>query len=314
VKRDNINYLVAGATVLGAFALLFVVLFQITGRSGETDDYYTYYDDVAGLRFGTPVFYEGYRVGQVETVTPEFNGSQTRFRIDLTVEQGWPIPTDTVAAITTAGLLSDVFIVLEQGANKALLSPGSEIEGEEAADVFAALNDLAEEFQRLTESELGPLITMITGRADTITSELERGTPEVVRQLEEMISKLNQSASSVQQLLGQENLDYVKHSLGNLEQTSDSSRQLAEELRETRLELHALMKDVRGMVGDNRPDVDRTVKDLAAAVEDVSARLESIGYNLDEASRNLNEFARAIRMSPNRLIFSQEDDVVEEQP
>jgi phospholipid/cholesterol/gamma-HCH transport system substrate-binding protein len=313
LKRDNINYLAAGITVLIAFTLLFMVLFKITGRSGDTDDYHTYYSHVAGLRFGTPVYFEGYRVGQVEAVTPEITGSQTRFRIDLTVEQGWPIPIDSVAEITTSGLLSDVFIVLQQGTSAELFKSGSLIEGAEASDVFAAMNELAEELQHLTRTELAPLLELVNERVDTITADIQESTPIVLDSLEETVSKLNNAAGNLDRLMGDENIDHISSTLANFEQISVSARDLAEELRGTRKELDAAIIEVRSAVAENRPDLDDLVDNLAAAIENASTRLDHIGFNLDETSRNLNEFARAIRMSPNRLIFAQEDDAVEEQ-
>lgn len=311
MKRDNVNYLAAGLTVLAAFALLFTVLFKITGRSGDTDPYHTYYDHVAGLRFGTPVYYEGYRVGQVESVNPEFDHGQTRFRIDLTVEQGWPIPEDTVAAITTSGLLSDVFIVLRQGEATALLEPGAMIEGEEATDVFAALNELAMEIQHLTRTELGPLMQLVNERVDGITGSLNDNTPVILDDLRKTVARLKGASEGVERLLDDENIGRVDTMLANFETMSGSAATLAEELRQTRGELDAALVSVRQAVDENRPDMDRIVDDLAGTIENASERLDAIGFNLDEAARNLNEFARAIRMSPNRLIFSAEDDDVE---
>ena len=71
MKRDNINYLMVGSFVLAMGVALVVLLFAITGRSGPIDTYYVVYDNVAGLNFGTGVFFEGYRIGQVEAVTPQ---------------------------------------------------------------------------------------------------------------------------------------------------------------------------------------------------------------------------------------------------
>src|SRR5882724_5950436 len=71
VKRDNVNYLMVGIVVLAGFVLLLVALFIMTGRSGASTAYYTHYRNVTGLRYGAPVFYEGYRIGQVSAITPE---------------------------------------------------------------------------------------------------------------------------------------------------------------------------------------------------------------------------------------------------
>ena len=89
MKRENVNYFAVGIFVVAMLILFMVVLFQITGRAGPTDSYQVFLDNVAGLKRGTPVFYEGYQVGQVEQITPEREAGQTRYRLALTLPAGW---------------------------------------------------------------------------------------------------------------------------------------------------------------------------------------------------------------------------------
>ena len=75
MKRDTINYVAVGAVVLAALVLLLVGLALITGRSGAATDYFVHYRNVTGLRYGAPVFYEGYRIGEVAAIEPERSSS-----------------------------------------------------------------------------------------------------------------------------------------------------------------------------------------------------------------------------------------------
>ena len=308
MKRDNVNYVLAGAVVLAALTLLFAVLYQITGRSGASDSYYTFYNQVAGLRYGTPVYFEGYRIGQIESITPQRDGGRTTFRIDFTVEEGWPIPSDSVAAIATSGLLSDVFIVLNQGESAELLTPDSRIEGREASDIFGSINALADDVSDLTESHIEPLLELLAERVDSITANLESSTPELVDDVSVLLERLNESAESLKMLMAQENLDNVSTILSNFSETSGNTKLLVQELAEARGELKQLITDLGAIASDNRDGISGTVTELETSVLLLSQRLDSITFNLDEASRNLNEFARAIRRSPNRLLFSPDDD------
>ena len=88
MKRDTVNYvLVGGFVVLMALAFV-VLLFAVTGRSGPTDTYFVYYRNVSGLKFGTGVFYEGYRVGQIERIEPVAMEEGMRYRVELSVAAG----------------------------------------------------------------------------------------------------------------------------------------------------------------------------------------------------------------------------------
>lgn len=308
MKRDNVNYIAAGSVVVLSLAFLFSVLYKITGRSGDTDGYFAYYDFVAGLRYGTPVYFEGYRVGQVETISPQRSGTQTRFRIDFSVEEGWPIPEDSVAEIATAGLLSDTFIVLEQGSSQSLLEPGSQVQGREAADIFGALNDLAGDVSELTETRITPLLDLLSERFANISANLETNTPLVVDELRELLARLNDSAEQLNAVLSPENTEVVDRTLVNFETTSEHIRGLAEELNGVRDEIGGLIKEFHNIAVENRSEVRSTVAQMEASIGNLSRRLDSISYNLDEASRNFNEFSRAIRQNPNRLIFSSGSD------
>lgn len=304
MKRDNVNYVVAGTVVLAALALLLAVLYQITGRSGDTDGYYAHYDYVAGIRYGTPVYFEGYRIGQVESIAPLREGSQTRFRIDLTVAADWPIPQDSVAAITTAGLLSDVFIDLEQGQAESLLAPGSEISGREAADVFKALNALAGDVSELTESRIEPLLTLLADRVESITRNIDDSTPMLVADARQLMEQLNDSAGNLRQILSEQNVSQMNRIVSNFHETSENVASLTGELNAARDQIRSLLDQLEGLVADNRNAVTGVIYEVEASVSLASQRLDSITFNLDEASRNLNEFARSIRRNPNRLLFS----------
>ena len=83
VKRDTVNYTLVGAVVLAAIVLLLVGLALITGRSGATTGYLVRYHNVTGLRYGAPVFYQGYRIGQVAGITPERTAEGTRYKVEL---------------------------------------------------------------------------------------------------------------------------------------------------------------------------------------------------------------------------------------
>ena len=51
------NYVTVGVFVLAMAAALIVSLAVLMGRTGATDDYYTVYRNVTGVKFGTQVLY-----------------------------------------------------------------------------------------------------------------------------------------------------------------------------------------------------------------------------------------------------------------
>ena len=307
MKRDTINYTLVGAVVVGALALLLVALALITGRGVASADYVVRYRNVTGLRYGAPVFYEGYRIGQVGAITPERTDAGTRYRVMLALRRDWPIPADSPARLQSSGLLADVSIGIREGTSRETLKAGGELKGVEGSDVFAAMNELAGQVSELTRTQISPLIQTLSQRVDSITGSIDKTTPVILEQTRALLDRTNRAADSVNELLRPANRAAVAAILGE-------ARNLAGELRRTRATLDQALGDLAGIANENRPDVRRSVADLSSVLEALSSRMDVITHHLESSSRNLDEFSREIRMHPNRLILAPKADSLPEEP
>ena len=304
MKRDNINYVLVGVVVAAALGLLLATLTAITGRGGEASEYHAYYDNVTGLSFGAPVFYEGFRIGQVDAIEPDRREGHTRYRVDFSVREDWEIPEDSVAQLVSQGLLADVSIGIREGQSPSMLEPGSEIAAQGGADLFVAMNELAGELTVLTRERIRPLVDTLATRLDSISGTLDENLPGIAGQSRELLERLNRSAASLEQTLGPENRRAVARSLENVQA-------LSADLRQTRERADALLDSLNDTVAENRPDIRNAVNDLQQTVAAVAQRIDTITYHLESSSRNLNEFSREIRQAPNRLLFTPPADEVE---
>lgn len=305
MKRDTVNYVLVGAVVAIGLVLLLVGIALITGRSGATTDYSVRYRNVTGLRYGAPVFYEGYRIGQVGAVVPERKPEGTRYRVTLSVDREWGIPADSVAHLQSSGLLADMSIGIREGPSQQMLPAGAEIAGAENADVFLAVGELAGQVSALTRDKLSPLVTLLSQRVDSITGTLDAGTPELIEQASTLLGRLNDASSALDDLLKPQNRAAVAGILGNVQGLSG-------ELRETRKVLDETVGELAAIARENRGDVRAAVTDLATVMGSLSSRMEVITHHLESATRNLDEFSREIRRNPGQLLRSPQGDQLEE--
>jgi phospholipid/cholesterol/gamma-HCH transport system substrate-binding protein len=304
MKRDNLNYLLVGSVVLVAFALLIVALATITGRGGASTAYFTHYRNVTGLRYGAPVFYQGYRIGQVGGISPERTDQGTRYRIEIDVRRDWPIPKDSIARLTATGLLADVAIGISEGTSKDAAAPGSEITGMESADIFSAMNELAGQISELTRSQITPLIQTLSKRVDSITGEIDKRTPDILAQSHELLVRLNKASDSVNDVLKTDNRAALAGILQNV-------NEISRELKDTHAKLGDALAQLDSIARENRPGVRESIDDLRSILSALSSRIDSITVHLEVASRNFDEFAREVRKNPNRLLLSPKGDEVE---
>ncbi|MCB1607701.1 MAG: MCE family protein [Xanthomonadales bacterium] len=312
MKRDNVNYFMVGLLVLVALFLMLGSLYVITGRSGPTDQYVVRYSDVSGLGYGSAVYYQGFRVGQVESVMPEQENGKTRFKVEFSVAKDWQIPKDSVAALLSSGLLSDVYIGIREGAETAMLAPGEEIAGRDGGDIFAAVGELAGEVTHLTRDKLTPLVEKLGKRLDNFSGTLEKSTPELLDEAQALLGRLNDGAESIKQILGPDNQGRLETILEQSAASAGNLRELTAELSGTRQRLDTILDDLGSTVTKSTPDVEQAIADLRVTLSSVAQRIDAITYNLESASRHVDEFSREIRKSPNRLLFSPDADPVKD--
>ena len=162
MNNDRINYIIVGGFVILMLTGIVISVAALTGRTGATDTYYTRYEDVTGLKFGSQVLYMGFPVGQVEKISPELENGALIFRLELALTdrfKDWKVPTDSVARMTSAGLLSAMAIDIRAGKSHTWLKPDDHVRGQPATDIFAAISETANALKRLTETRLEPMLT-----------------------------------------------------------------------------------------------------------------------------------------------------------
>ncbi len=312
MKRDSVNYVLVGAVVAAAFVLLIASLVIITGRSGASSDYVAHYRNVTGLRYGAPVFYQGYRIGQVSAIDPERGSGadgklSTRYKVTLAVRRDWPMPKDSVARLTSTGLLADVAIGIDEGASREIAAPGSELAGMESTDIFASVGELAGQLTDLTKNQIAPLVKNLSAHLDSIASVIDQNTPQLIDKASTLLQRLNTASDNINDVLKPANRAAVGAILGNV-------RDLSRDLRATQDKLKQAITEIDAIARENRPGIRDSVDDLRSIMSALSGRIDSISQHLEVAARNFDEFAREVRMNPNRLLIAPKRDQVEEEP
>ena len=289
MKRDNVNYLLVGSFVLLMAAVLLYALYRITGHSAKGDIYFTHFSNVAGIKEGTVVTYEGYEVGNVAHIEPVAREARTAYRITLNLRQPVRIPADSHTMIATPGLLSAPLVEIKEGSARDLIAAGGDIAGSSAANLMESVSALAVELGKMTETSIKPLLAQLN----------QNVTPTLV-DLRSTVERINRAAGRIDALLSQDNVQHWNRVMANADGASANALKLSTDLAKVRGEVEELVKDARGLVNDSHGLVAGGGKDLKDALRRVDATL----YQLEAAGRNLNEFSRTIRENPAALIQS----------
>lgn len=296
MQDSRINYVVVGAFVTAMLVAFVAIISVIAGSSGDTDEYYTVYDNVGGVKMGTLVFYEGYQVGQVEKVTPMGEGAQVRFKVVMAVQEGWKIPEDSVARAQVSGLLSAIAIDIRGGKSTTILKPGAEIDGVEGTNIFATLADISSEFSDLSANSIKPLVASLNKYVNEFGSTTMQYLPALMANLESLSGSLERTSGIVEKdLLKPENREQFDAILANL--TTVSS-----DLKETSALLNKSITNINTVVESNSGNVDEAMRNLRYTLDTFSRYVDDIAQNVDSTARNMSEFSRSIRANPGLLL------------
>ncbi len=315
MRHQRLNYVVVGVFTLAMLVAGIGSIIMLSGRAGETDAYHLVLDNVADVKFGTQVRYEGYPIGQVEQVVPFVDQGRMRFRVDVAIERGWRVAKDAVARIGSSSLLSAKTIDIARGtdAEAETLAPGDEIASAPPIDVFTIVSGLAEEFGDLSRDGVKPLIAdigrMTRALGETFQADLSRlmgslnVTAEAVeKRAETVAARMDSITAALDRVMSDENVEAVGRVVANVERTSENFAATTRKLELTRQQVDKLIRDVDGIVQDNRGTVDKSLTNLQYTLRSIARTIDSVMFNIDSSGRNMSEFTRMIRQNPGLLL------------
>ncbi|MHB1205392.1 MAG: MlaD family protein [Rhodospirillaceae bacterium] len=303
MQDNRINYVVVGAFVAAMLVAFIAVITVLAGRTGATDPYYTVYNNVGGIKYGTIVFFEGYQIGHVESIEPLQKGRQVSFKVNMEIKEGWRIPTDSVARSMVSGLLSAVAIDIRGGKAEAILPPGSEIKGQEAGNFFATLADIGAEFGDLSTNSIRPLLDSLNSYVQQLSTTTASNLPSIMDNLNKISGSVQRSAAVIEKgVLKPENMDHLDSVIANADKVTANLAELSKGLDETRRLLNESVARVNKVVDSNSGNVDEAMRSFRYSADTIARYVDDIAHNADATARNMAEFSRSIRENPGLLI------------
>lgn len=291
MKQDNINYLLVGSFVVVIGILFITLLYSITGRIADADQYFTVLDDVAGVNEGSSVIYNGFKIGQITEIKPVYKNSQTRFELTLMVKSGWNIKKESKAMISSKGLLSDAQISIKEGSGSGVLKPGEYITGTAGTNIMMVVKSLGQQINTLSTDLIIPLVKQIKDDMSMFSTNMNTDIPRLTRNLNVLVLKLQKNADSIDSLFEEENTK-------NLSTVIYDAKQMMKNLKSTSI-------SVSEIVEGNKNEVNDSVVNLNSTIASLNEKLEVIMSQLERSSRNINNFSNQIKNNPAVILRNQ---------
>jgi phospholipid/cholesterol/gamma-HCH transport system substrate-binding protein len=117
-------FVALGLAALFMLAMKVSNLAAFTGAGGY--EVIARFQNVGGLKVRSPVTMGGVRLGRVKAI--DYDDQSYQAVVKMEIDSRWTrIPTDTTAAIFTAGLLGEQYVALDAGGEELYLEPGGEL-------------------------------------------------------------------------------------------------------------------------------------------------------------------------------------------
>src|SRR5688572_14692450 len=306
MRNHFINYTTVGMFVAAMIVALLWALAQISGRTGPSDGYAIVMDAVTDIDYGTLVRYEGYKIGQVERIVPEWVNGKYQFRVFVSVEKDWKFPVDSIARISASSFLAGKTVEVFSGKSTQLVAVNGEIPSGPPADAFSLMAQVAGQIGDLSENSLKPLIQHVDeiilkvgNNTDTnlnelfdslqaIANDVQSKTPKITDDLSTFTTQMNATLLQADKFLDDQNLKSVRIILANTEQATKDASVAAGEVKELGQKLQNLADQVNDMIGDNRKNVDKSLANLEYILRSVAQNVDSITRNIDGTARNMD--------------------------
>jgi phospholipid/cholesterol/gamma-HCH transport system substrate-binding protein len=300
-----------GLFVVIAGALLFISVLEISGGMGSAGvPHRCYFKYAGGVQAGAAVRFGGLLVGKVDRVRVD-PANSTRIEIDFQVEHTTPVKTDSIAKITTLGPLTDNYIEITTGTERAPLLPkGAEIPSTEmfglpqmGEAVQAMLPDVQRTILKVNTNLDGLQVTLT--RANDLLNDRNRtviahSLANADQLLSETRPKVNASLDNLNHLLTDAQ-PKVSASLSNVQELTTKLSPLLDDIKKVSTRADDTLAHVDAALLENRGDIRVTVTTLRDAIAKSTVLLDHLNQAMDQNSDNIDELLENIRISTENL-------------
>lgn len=296
------NEVKVGITVLMAFLIAFVgfrfmrdiPIFRQTFQISAT------FDRGDGISRGSLVNVNGVKVGSVSSVQLT---SDSRVRVTMSLDGDFPIPDDTVAQLTSLGIVEGKSIVLRLGSSDQNLEYGDEIEGEYVESVTEVLGSRSEEIAGDVSESLSELNTFLRQLNSTFDDSTRATLDETITSASETAKQLSIIFTERQQDISRA-ITSGSQMLSRLDTlaASNSPRidSIMVSLEKNISELELLRTELEGATSNLNQILDKINSGEGTIGKLVND--PAVYDNVEELSRELTELIKNLNENPGRYL------------
>lgn len=253
-----------------------------------------------GINRGSLVNLKGVKVGSVSRVqlTPD-----NRVRVTMQLNSNLQIPDNSVAQITSLGIVEGKSIVIRLGDSDRYIEYGGEIEGDYMEGVTEVLGSKGEELAGDVSESLSELNRFLRQLNATLDDETRISVDQTIKNADSAMKTvaelLDEKQSDIDSAIAAANRTFMQldtlstDNRPKVDSLLTALRENVDELGKVREELEAASVNLNQILDK----INRGEGTVGKLVND-----DSVYKNLDELTRELNELVKGINENPGRYL------------
>ena len=253
-----------------------------------------------GISSGSLIYIRGVRVGSVREV--DLN-AQGRINISMRIDTEVPIPKNSVANLTSLGIVEGKAIVIELGDSPEIVELGDVIEGVYVEGMMETLGQQGEEIGDNVSSAVSELDSFLKQLNMTLNDEARENIDQTIEGTLRSVTTLSEMLESRQQ---------------DIETAISAGSSMIQQLDTLATDARPRADSLLTAVENNLRELERVQVQLESATDNLNLILEKINNgegtigrlvndpsmydNLDTLSAELSELIRGINENPGRYL------------
>jgi phospholipid/cholesterol/gamma-HCH transport system substrate-binding protein len=293
-----------GIIITVAIAIVIWGLNFLKGKNilKPVNNYYALYKDVAGLDKNAKVFYKGYRIGQVDEIYFNYDGSEA-LTVVMSINKSHKIPYNSIAEVYSADLMGTKAIRIIGAESGQVYKPGDTLLtdtspglDQQIKDQIIPLKNKAENLIETVDSLIRSLNYIFDEKAKNSLHEsvmnLERSTGHLDQMLADE-GKLTRMINNIESITSniQSNNDRIADAISNISSLSDSLagsnlRSAINRVNESLDQTHQILQKINKGEGN-----------IGLLVNN-----DSLYYNLESLSGEIDKLMKDLQENPKKYI------------
>jgi phospholipid/cholesterol/gamma-HCH transport system substrate-binding protein len=303
-----------GLFVAVAITLLYFGYNFLRGKKifSTYNTYYVIYNNVEGLVTSTPVYVNGFKVGQIEDISMPDMLKTDSILVKILIQGKIQIKSNSIALVTKSGLLDgNVISINFDDKSSTILTDGSYINGAREEDLFTSINNLVSPIKTKSEQVLVTLDKVLGSLRQVFNEKGTQNLTNSVVDLSGALHALRLTSESLNKIVN-ENGNSISKTLGNVQLISNNFAKNNDEINRTiknfgKLSDSLANSDIKGTI----ENLSIVTKELAAITSKMNKGEGSLGKmmndqelydNLNKSTKELNLLLKDMQRYPGRYV------------